>query len=279
MEDERVESPFRTRESLGVVLGAIVLLLTSYGQAATTSETQEVVSRDHEFAAVETLVLKQLKSRLAIDVQEVDRVGLRIEGPTALVDAVSVALAEGVLTLEMPESSGPSGFQGTASSLTIVNDTVIVTTTSGGSLTRWDKLSLDLVVPEGLPTQIHGFAGTGEIGDTQGQIEVDLASGTLVLGRVASASLAISGSGSIRVSRVNGDLSVRVGGSGSVHVDGGQTAELSVTVSGAGDVRIGAPADRATLQVSGAGQIHVVHVREEPRITASGAGLIRVENW
>ena len=89
----------------------------------------------------------------------------------------------------------------------------------------------------------------------------------------------ISGSGSIRASRVTGDLSVRIGGSGSVQVDDGETAELSVSVTGAGDVKIGAAADRATLRLLGAGQVHVVHVREEPRITASGAGRIRVENW
>lgn len=94
--------------------------------------------------------------------------------------------------------------------------------------------------------------------------------------QLRNAEINISGSGSLSVDELMGDLYGRVSGSGNIDILTGVVDHADVAISGSGDLTIGAIAKSATLSHSGSGNMMIAHVLDEYTAQGTGSGSIRV---
>jgi len=150
----------------------------------------------------------------------------------------------------------------------------IVQSGSGDSL-----LKIDIKVPEKTPIDIRRVNGQVVIGDTHGNLRVDIGGvGEITAGIINTADLEVSGSGEIHIARVSQRLEAQVSGTGEVEVESGQVDNLRARVNGTGSLRFGGSAVDARLRVSGVGSINVREVTGELDHYISGVGSIDVAN-
>lgn len=94
--------------------------------------------------------------------------------------------------------------------------------------------------------------------------------------QLRNAEINISGSGSLSVDELMGDLYGRVSGSGNIGILTGVVDHADVAISGSGDLAIGALVKSATLSHSGSGNMMIAHVLDEYTAQGTGSGSIRV---
>lgn len=140
-------------------------------------------------------------------------------------------------------------------------------------------VEMTLLLPQKIPLVIRKFNGDCQIGNINGKLEIDMASGHCDIGEITKGKLEINGSGNLTVNQVNADLTIAINGSGNVRVKSGQVNQLDVKLNGSGQIVLDIQAESALLALSGAGSINVKSVRERPRINLAGAGIIKVNNW
>lgn len=94
--------------------------------------------------------------------------------------------------------------------------------------------------------------------------------------QLRNAEINISGSGSLSVNELMGDLYGRVSGSGNIGILTGVVDHADVAISGSGNLTIGALVKSATLSHSGSGNMMIAHVLDEYTAQGTGSGSIRV---
>lgn len=256
---------------------------------------EEVTIGPLSFQAGKVEMIDLSTAKISVQPYDGTEIMVTITGPKRSAEAIKTSAADGVLVIEGPSggvnTSGNISISGgnitmrgiRASSVVIgsnirssnINGTRVDLSGSGG-----EEVAVKLEVPKGTKISLTGDFVEAIIGDTEGDLFLSNSGvGTAHAGAVKSASLRLSGVGSILVDRVVGTLSVRVSGVGKVRVTDGKVTNLTVEVSGVGGASIGVTADEATLELSGMGNIYVKHVNNRPHRTNSGMGKIQVGNW
>lgn len=165
---------------------------------------------------------------------------------------------------------------------------------------RWqdkdDWITIDLRVPTGTKLEIDEFVGEGTVGNLRAALSVDgMTAGSLTVGSVTTADVGIDGSGDVKISDIDRDVSVSINGSGSVNA--GRTAgKLDLQINGSGDVDIatisgavkveingsgdvnlrGGIADPLDIDINGSGSVLVDGVARNQSIQQSGSGTVRI---
>jgi len=95
------------------------------------------------------------------------------------------------------------------------------------------------------------------------------------IGRSASASVGVGGCGDWAVANTSGDLSIAIGGSGSVRT--GTAGALEAAIGGSGSIATAAIDGSAELTIGGSGDITVASVNGTGQIAVGGSGSVRVD--
>jgi hypothetical protein len=101
-------------------------------------------------------------------------------------------------------------------------------------------------------------------------------SSSLDLIQVSQADIKITGSGSVSIENLCGNLSGTISGSGNITILDGNAEEVDVSVSGSGDLVAGITAKIARLSLSGSGTIIVAHVLDESIEQKTGSGILKI---
>jgi hypothetical protein len=186
-------------------------------------------------------------------------VTLSLSGPRFLVDGVSSKLASDVLVV-----SGP---RGTESNFNVwdwskwfdyshVNDA--------------NRIKIALSVPQGSALTAKHMIGDLTVGDLDGKVWIETASGDIRIGRVSSATLKAAGSGDIAIGAVAGALDLAVAGSGDIKVASAQAAKVSI--AGSGDTLLGPVNGPLNADIAGSGDLVVQSVNGPVVLSIAGAG-------
>ncbi len=134
---------------------------------------------------------------------------------------------------------------------------------------------VSIVVPEGGAVEIADMIGALRIGDTQGDVTLEGVSVDASVGRVATARVAVSGSGDVVMSTVTEDLDAAIAGSGSVKAEeiGGA---VRVSIAGSGDVGVKTIGAGLSVSVSGSGEVIVGTVDGPVRVAINGSGDVTI---
>lgn len=144
----------------------------------------------------------------------------------------------------------------------------------------------------------EGGCGNWQLASVSGGAQVNIGgSGDVVLASSADAEVNIGGSGNftatsvnaleaniggngdIVVDKVNGPVSVNIGGSGNVKLNNGVAAKLEVNIAGSGDVRFGGEAKSLEVKIVGSGDVRVKTVSGNISKSVMGSGNVIVGQW
>ncbi|HYC04290.1 MAG TPA: DUF2807 domain-containing protein [Azospirillaceae bacterium] len=222
-----------------ILAGAAALLLATSAQAF---ERQEFDARG---VSVEGVI-----GRVTVAVApKGSRVSVAVSGKEEPLSRISVRLKDGKVEIEQ----GSPGYNRT--------------------IRKEDWVEVQVTVPEGASLGVADFIGEATVGDLQGDLAVaDLTSGTLKVGRVASAAIEINGSGEVTLGDVARGLAVDISGSGDV--EAGRTGgDVAISIDGSGDVTVGSVQGPVTAAINGSGDILVKDGTADPlTVSVSGSG-------
>lgn len=132
------------------------------------------------------------------------------------------------------------------------------------------KVRIVLLVPHGSPLIARHMVGDLTVGDLDGKINIDTASGDVKIGRVASADVNAAGSGDIEIGQVNGGLQLSVAGSGDIKV--GPTQGAKVSIAGSGDAMLGPVNGPLRADLAGSGGLTIQSVNGPVVLSVAGSG-------
>lgn len=161
-------------------------------------------------------------------------------------------------------------------------------------ITREDWVDVKITLPAGTPLAVSGFIGEGKVGDLRAPLRIEShTSGTFRAGHVTTAAIAISGSGDIRVGKVDNNFSADIAGSGSIQT--GETAgkvaadirgsgkftldrvdgPMAIAIKGSGDVIVkSGTIDPLTVSVVGSGKVVIDGTVRSHSINRMGSGAV-----
>ena len=190
-------------------------------------------------------------------------ISMTIAGPHALVDGVKAQAASGVLTISGPHDSERSF--------------------NVWDWTKWfdyshvndkNNFRITLNVPHGTAITAKHVVGDLFVGDLDGKVWIETASGDVKIGRVSEATLRAVGSGDIQIGAVNGPLDLDVAGSGDVKV--ASAASAKVSIAGSGDTMLGAIGGPLKADIAGSGDLLVGSVAGPVVLSMAGSGDTRI---
>jgi len=186
-------------------------------------------------------------------------VTMDISGPRFLVDEVKAQAASGVLVISGPRDS-EKGF-------------------NVWDWSKWfdyshvddkNKIRITLNVPHGSAITAKHMIGDLTVGDLDGKVWLETASGDVKVGRVSEATVKAAGSGDIQIGVVKGPLELDVAGSGDVKV--AAAAGAKVSIAGSGDSMLGAISGPLHADIAGSGDLSVGSVAGPVVLSIAGAG-------
>ena len=140
-------------------------------------------------------------------------------------------------------------------------------------------LTISIKVPSATPIALDaGGSGSYRIGPVGAALKIGLSgSGDLEAANSTDLDLRLSGSGSLRLQRLDGPGRIEVYGSGAATLDAVAMPSLSVTVHGSGDIKVG-PGDIGTLDASltGSGMLRVAGTVKDATLSTTGSGMIDI---
>ncbi len=300
--DKEVASIFNTRVNFtdgswcDVSTGQVVNVGQGYISIGSPEESEsEIVTLGPQSFKVQNLEVRDVLADLEVLPHPANFIELVITGPADEAKSIEVNQQGDTLVIrgEGGEKAGNgitviSGRGGSISSIGRVHGASIVIG-SGSVIAAGrnivvanndkNRTKITVKVPMGAFINLSGITGSSIIGDTQGALQVASCYGDVNAGRMASASLSVSGSSDIVVREVNGPLTANIMGSGDIRVQGGKVSALAINVMGSGDASFNGQAETATLSVMGSGDIRVERVNTRPNKSVMGSGSIRVGNW
>lgn len=215
-------------------------------------------------AKVETLLVKHESDTVYIESAEVrSGGGINISGGSIHIGGIGRGNVMSVGNIRM-------------GGISISGNNIIMIGGSGSE----PQATITVKVPKGVKVNLHGEWHSAKVGNTEGNLTVSASGGGNVsAGRIKNANIAIKGSSDVAIDEANGNVSIRIMGSGDVHVNGGTIGSLNTDIMGSGDVYIHTETDEADLSVMGSGDIYVARVKNRPSKNVSGTGSIKVGNW
>jgi DUF4097 and DUF4098 domain-containing protein YvlB len=139
---------------------------------------------------------------------------------------------------------------------------------------EWMNLNANYEISVPADTEVRAVSGSGSVRVTgvQGPATFVVGSGSISATDVANDTRAVVGSGNIRLADMGGEVNVTAG-SGSVHVDGAK-GEVRIH-SGSGQIRVTQPGEEVVAD-AGSGGIEVTDAKGDLRLRAA-SGEIRVD--
>lgn len=135
-------------------------------------------------------------------------------------------------------------------------------------------LTVRVTVPRGSDVDIGGLVGDVTVGDTQGALHLEAAVTKARIGRVASASIEIGGSGRVEIASVSGPLRLDVGGSGKIAT--GPIGSLKADLAGSGDAQFGSINGGLDLDIAGAADVTAARVNGPTKLSIAGSGNVKI---
>ncbi len=272
----------RTGEVHNVGFGYI-----NIGGADSASNAKNITEGPKRVSAA-ALELQGVTADVQVDVHSSSGIEYTIVGPDNQVKAIRANVRGDTLTIE----GGDSGLSGEG--MTVIDGGNIVigsgsvvsnifgrggmTTVVGGGIGGGkNDVKITIKVPRGVAVSSNHVSGRVVIGDTNGPFSAQVkASGSVSAGRVTTAQLTASSSGTIRVKRVDGNVTAQASSLGNISVKDGSIPTLMATASSSGSVEVGGIATTAMLNASSSGSVYAAHVQQQPMQNQSSSGRVRV---
>jgi len=244
---------------------------------------QKTPARTEQFTVTEVIVSEML-ANVRITPAGGNQVKVTIDGDEETKVSAKLQVSGSSLKISAPfpfaeGSSSPNMFGNSfvftgGSGISSINGQIFV---NGKAVDMDRKITIEVEVPTGTTIKVGKLVGKAKIGDTMGNLTVNIQGTTEVeAGKVKNLSVSISGSGAAQVAQVSGNIDAEISGSGVVAVDGGNANSFSASVSGSGSVTFNGTAQTADLGVSGSGNIYLAECLTAARKRKSGSGRVRV---
>lgn len=135
-------------------------------------------------------------------------------------------------------------------------------------------LTVRVGVPRGTEVAVENLVGNASIGDTQGDLKIEASAAQAKIGHVASAKLALGGSGKLEIAGVTGPLRVAVGGAGKIVT--GPVGSVKASIAGSGDARFGPIAGGLDVDIAGAGDVFSPRINGPANVAIAGSGSVKI---
>jgi hypothetical protein len=145
---------------------------------------------------------------------------------------------------------------------------------SEGGCGNWQLAS----VSGGAQVNIGGSGDVSLAGSADAEVNIG-GSGNFTAASVSALEANIGGNGDIVADKVNGPVSVNIGGSGNVKLNNGVASKLEVNIAGSGDVRFGGEAKSLEVKIVGSGDVRVKTVSGNISKSVMGSGNVIVGQW
>lgn len=263
-------------KNLIVVALSIAAIATSVLSVLVRLETLEnspdenapVVVATERFPEARGLLVRGLNGELVVETWDGPGIQTVVTAPEGRVDTV---LAGDILAIE--DASSGNGSSGSGVHIHVHGNGVNYVYDSDGSAAA----SVLVRVPVGMTVGLEDVSGIVRIGNTDGIVRVNHSGiGDVSIGRVRSASVDISGTGSVTINEIDGLMSADLSGVGSVRVLGGEISVLNVRTSGVGDFSFDGTVHDATVDLIGVGDVSIGRVAGNRNIRKSGVGTVRI---
>lgn len=144
-------------------------------------------------------------------------------------------------------------------------------------VTGQPPLRLSIALAAGRDVELNGIVGDVTIGSITGTLRGE-ANGAYVIRAqsLQGVSLNLTGSGSLEIENIHGDVQLQLAGSSQVAINSGEIGNLSVIATGASGVRIKPLANTANIEAKGASEVLLQGSKSPPQIKSGGAADIRV---
>lgn len=249
--------------------------LTMAGTMFAVSHHADAASRQIEPALVKGIVIQGLRGALSVVIGNGPEVDVTVEGAGDALDTVNTEVRNEALWLTIPSAS---------TTIAKVDGDVTVVTTGGGTShvqigsqtftgeSEAVELDMKASVPEGTIIRLEGFVGDAEIGDTRADVILACAACDAHLGEIAAFDVSLTGSGNVKVARVDRALAARITGDGSIEIVDGNIDQATLAITGSGLIDFGGRAVDANVKIVGAGDIRLREVDHpiQSRIVGSG---------
>jgi hypothetical protein len=136
------------------------------------------------------------------------------------------------------------------------------------------KLFITVTVPKGSDVRVEDLVGNAYIGDTYGPLRLETTAGDSTVGRTASASISMAGSGKTQVGDVAGELLLEIAGSGRIMAH--NAGNVRADVAGSGDAFVGAIANGVSIDIAGSGDFTAQTVNGPVKISIAGSGNVKI---
>ncbi|MEI6118526.1 MAG: DUF2807 domain-containing protein [bacterium] len=252
------------------------------------SVSKKHITEEKEFSA-SLLHLLNVQTKVEVKIHNDSKIKVSVTGPEAKVKKISCEISNNTLTIKdlNTNSSGGMNISGgtiiTGNSFHIGNifsrNSIISSSTTIITGNNQQGIIINIKVPQGINIKAETSNGDISIGDTEGDIELSTTAGDIKVGAVKNAILCIQGGGDITVSKVVGNLTTHLTGSGDITIKKGNVINMIASIQGSGDIKFGGKAENANLSIRGSGDIEVDFVRNKPTISIMGSGDVDVNNW
>lgn len=257
----------------------------SIGGTGQKSEKQITVGPKSYQASM--LDVRDIEADVEINPSNGSEIVVTISGKQSAVEGVLVSLRGGNLVVsgkvggsrtggaDVFISGGSISIGGMRGVNIVAGNSVVI-----GSGSKTSDVKVLIEVPVHSAVQVAGVQGSVKVGDTDGPFSGSVLGSTgMRIGKVRDAQLLVQGSGDVKVTEVNGTLSMTIQGSGDITISRGDVRTLAISVTGSGDATFGGTATDANLSVIGSGDIDVKYVKNQPVSRKMGSGDIEVGNW
>jgi hypothetical protein len=133
-----------------------------------------------------------------------------------------------------------------------------------------DYPTLTFRIPEGTALDFDSAVILLTAGDTRGSLSVREGHVTGAIGDLASADIAIHGSGDIKIGAIEGAFHTNIHGSGDL--DAKSAGSLDADIHGSGDITVGRIAKGAVMSIHGSGDINLGDVGGPLKLSINGSG-------
>lgn len=240
-------------------------------QGAKTKERHETFQGDG-------LEISDLYADISIQPAKTEAITVAVTGPEDIVDRLTIKKEAGTVSIFGDQSNNVTMItQGNnisfGGSTTIISGNDVIINTGEADA----KLSLQITAPIYTEVNLFGTTGKAEIGNLQGDIELDLSGKNFV--RIASVrhlELDASGKCTVVVEEITGSAELDLSGAGKVQLRRGYVDNLSVDASGMCSVDAQITAKRADLDASGMSTIRAKEVTGRCRKRSCGMSSVSV---
>lgn len=235
----------------------------------------DAASRQIGPALVKGIVIQGLRGEFTVVIGAGPEVDVTVEGVDEALDTVDTEVKNEALWVTIPSAS---------TNIAMVDGDVTVITSGGGtshvqignqtftSDSEPVELEMTARVPEGTIIRLEGFVGDAEIGDTRADVVLACAACDAHLGEIAAFDVSLTGSGDVKVKRVDRALVAKISGDGNIEIVDGDVEQTTLAIIGSGLIDFGGRTVDANVSIVGAGDIHIREVDNPIHSTIVGSG-------